>query len=785
MPYTNANWVNECKKAVGEALSVRANIRLNDAGNYIYAPMFMMEQYIITDPADENSYGDIPTTAYTYQDVWVRSGTTLENSKTLPSIDSYRSGVIYPKYCQSTGDTQADSIRFHCDEGLFVGRDSLIFSIHATPYDAGTYNGGAKSDRFSIGFVNRTLDENVVYSATWEWNAITHLPVFISASTEIEAYGTEWIEDYSTEAFWKFHIGINLPSNQSGDAWSVTFHPNGDNINNGYSIVAAPQLEVANLLDRQEPATFIPEQIYSQPGTLITLSGDDYTIISLNPVVQKRERDYGVVQGQNTVVSITNPNASLLSYYLEGCWANLEAGFEELDEWEVICQGQIHNSNATSDLVLNFSLDDSLVRVLEYKLPRDYTFNVRKDAPYSGEVGVTDILTVTKSDESEDYDNEYAYSDGTTARVVVIAGQESKITDHTYTIEFVSNDLFRVRFEDGTYWLDSTTYLPEYFSIASDATFGTKEQSSTDILTIKYEGWSQEAGKYTAGDTYEFTTTAIRTETQLTPIGMLRHLIEDVVGLKVYSVEGGSYGSPFTFVNTSMNNYIDDKQLGTHYVAGYFPKGTPVIDMVQDLLKISNASIYPLEDGQIGFWAIDMDRLTTTTAVNGNPDRVDASDIDDGIEILDITHSRTTDRFANAINLKYLDINLSNEATYTIESGLPEDLTVYKNVEVKWEIPKITAIYCAGVLLSRFNGQTNIINMETTLSPGAQLDLDKSMSVYDQMVNLNGLTVEVTERSINPLSQTFILNGYDEPYYTLKWARVDVHNCDDPDRVVR
>jgi len=794
MSYGSPTWVSEVSKPVGEAISPRVYIRLKDGANFIYNPTTMLAYVYDKDEAYANVYGDIPSTNWETVYVWERSGCTITEDKAYtPTLDSYGES-IYTYLLQDTGSTATNTIRTSFDAGTFNGHKGIIFSICATPYDRGAYNGGTKSQYVTFSIMNKTVGASTEEQVVWQW--VNDEPNLISVGTDVTCYGYELIQDDGAdgdENWYRFWMGVDIPDEQDLDSWQVLIYPNAYGITNGYSLMTAPQVEGIDISVRDIPSNFHSTQCYEQVGTLLTFTGET-DIVSCGPVTYKKDRDYGYIQGGQLQLSLNNADGNLNAYNFEKCWLSLEFGFQDLDHWESAYNGIVYDARYTTDGVVQLSVDDVFTKLNEYTLTRPLTFDVRTTTPFSGEPAATTVDVVSVGDDSNEYDNEYAFDDGTNAGVVFISGEESNVIDQTYTIEFVTSTLFRVKFEDGTYFMESVNYLPKYFSIEDDAQIGYSEWSDA-ILTLEKEGWRYGENTYAAGDTYEFTTTAARTANQHTPMGMVEHLIEDVVGVKVLNVKDGVYtwfgneDSPFYVtalgVPYSIYNYADYEETNERYIAGSWQRGDSVLDMLQDLMKISNSSIYTLPEGLIGFFAVDDPELTygssTLIKLNGDPETVDTTDLEDGINIISASRDRVA--FSNAVRYKYKTINKGKDAEILLTDSIVEDTVNTKTIETKWEINDALAIYAAGVYKVRNEGQQEEVKIDTTLY-GSLAQLNRIIGVREPTIGVAGENYQSVSTTIDPASQTCSVVVRNDPFLLLDFAKVDEDTTDDTNKTI-
>jgi len=476
------------------------------------------------------------------------------------------------------------------------------------------------------------------------------------------------------------------------------------------------------------------------PSTLVDCDDDGHKVIDSGQVTRRREREYGVVQGQAWQVKLLNKDMELCDYDLAGCWACLQAGFEELDEWQTVAQGKISGVTFSTDGTAVIEVHDSVIDLLNYEIPQEYF--------YDSTGSVSEVYVVAKDKDSLSFDNDVGIT-------VLLA---NSLTDETYTIEFLSATTYKVILSNGT---ESATQ-----SISSDYTYG-----SPGRLTIPASAWDTSTDAYAEGDTFEFFSSARRYNINRTPIPVIQEIIEDFVGVQVYDViTGAYYSTPFYDADAWDLAEDDTSEIinstdNTYALSGQWRKGTKAITMIQDALKLVNGSIYPTHTGQIGIWLLRPSG-GATVALNGDPDA-------GPVDVVSASMTDTLDYTHNQVTVEYLSMG-GEEASYTAVDDDPSINEVRAaTVTSGWRVRGEVAQSAGNIFLSRFKDARRQYLVNTTLA-GMLADVALGMSVNEPELGITVETTDVTDITVNLQSNTATIKGHNDPAALANYCRVDI-----------
>lgn len=430
--------------------------------------------------------------------------------------------------------------------------------------------------------------------------------------------------------------------------------------------------------------------------------------LDLSEIERRREREFGIVQAQSWQAGFTNGGQVHAGQQLAGCRCALDVGFETADIWDRAATGIIRKVIATTGSRLVLEIQEPLRELVDATLQRDMFFFT---------VGwLSEIQVQAVSDDSQ------AYSGSPTTSSPAV------LDDETFVVEFLGATTYQVL--DG----DGNTYGP--FGIASDASFGNASVPGGTFITIPAAGWSTDTGAYAADDTFVFYTSAGRGTSDLTTIGMVRHLIEDVAGIVAYDFDTDSEISPLH--DSSEWTRVEGLVTGDE-VGGYWRKGSRVMDMIQQLLKLSHASLYPTSLGTIGIWILEASGANTAT-LNGDPSVGDITLLDDG------TWTEDLDECYGAVEYKYLTLGGDDASVYAAADAADTDAAgVTLTVETQWRVRGVTVSAAVSKALNRFRQVRPAFVGKTTLA-GAVIDLAAGVIINEpnlSMANWRSDTIAV------------------------------------------
>lgn len=510
---------------------------------------------------------------------------------------------------------------------------------------------------------------------------------------------------------------------------------------------------------------------------LITITAPE---IDVSPIIRRRELEWGVVQGQEVSVTFvheglefnpSSPDWITTELGLTTKWAAVQVGFPDADEWETVAQGRIESLRAHTNLTATMTFHDPIMDVLERRLRRDQVFDDR-DAWCSA------LQVVVKSSSSSYYDNSGA------PPAITAAVPATDVVNETFRIVFVNGTQFDVYYEDGT------TQAGGPFNISADRGL-TSNTSSVNVATIYTAGWT---GTYAAGDEFVLYVSKQYAAGLLVP----SRLIEEILlenGVRVsYDVLGGATQS--LFYDPS---HWDDVEafFSSSKVRGYWTKGTRVIDMIQDLLKVMNASLYPTPTGQIAIWHLAPEEVGATTgSATGDPE-------DPEVSILEAERIDSSEALANVVQWEYLDMAFAAgqdgqapaiEPAFVTKDdlagtgfeeypGSSDPLELHRSVRVSWAVDDVTIDAAATRLLNRYKVRAPTFRIRGSISHVLEHDIVDAVSITEPVLSEFGTKILVTEVGLNAMANEAELIGYVDPVVSENYARVGISVVDGADKV--
>lgn len=486
----------------------------------------------------------------------------------------------------------------------------------------------------------------------------------------------------------------------------------------------------------------------ASPQTVI-LTGTEETV-SMNPIVRKRERKFGVVQGQAWQIQLTNNNDAIMGYELPRGYARLEVGlhqyeddglgnFEDTWYWETVAVGRIIDVEVTTDGVATIEVGDLLYDLVNTTILREMNFST---SAWAG-----DVSTVSKADASSDYDMTQSG-----AGVGIASGQDATIIDQKYIIEFVTATTYKVVREDGTE--TGTHGITTNFAFAP-------ESGGSSTLTLGYTGFDQTAAAYTAGDKFAFYTSAPRAAADLAGVELIRHLLVDVVGLTAYDFDTESSVDPL-YDSTNWDALVALTTGDTF--GGYWPVGSQVITMIQGILAVLHASLYITPDGKIAIWMLQPVTQTDLT-LNGDPAQGD-------VQILAGVHTHDVEETYNRVIYRYKDTETGNERVYenSAASSIYTDDRLIER-DLGWRVRSLSVESGADRCLSRFADKTRRTTLEATFA-GAAMEIGETVTVREPALNLFAESLGIIEVSMDPIGDRSTVVGIRESVALDLYAKV-------------
>lgn len=502
--------------------------------------------------------------------------------------------------------------------------------------------------------------------------------------------------------------------------------------------------------------------VYWHPSDLIELGGYN-TILSTNPFVRKRERKYGVVQGTNQQISISNVDLTYVDNSLPDAWCTVQMGFPNTDEWETVLNGKINGVKTNTNLSCTLDVDDSIMDLLSNGIQRDMTF---QNTPWVSEVTVGD-----KASDSSSY----------TGTVTFLDSLSGEVRDERYYIKFLDGTTYKIYNESDQPLMDNNEGFTETgttFTYSVDNSFSPRQYttSSSNVFTIPSSGW--DGTTFSVGDTYEFTTSYARTTGQTTAIGMVKHLIEDISNITIYDVLNDEYYSTPLYEIDNWNSVMSgtggypalDGQIG-----GFWSKGSKLIEMIQDALKLEHCSIYPAENGQIAL-AYMANLQTGTTTINGDPNLGTVTIISGEVE-------DSNEDYSNQITVEYFDLETGEDKSTTNIEKFRHTTPKEVVINCKWGVEDSLARTCASRALFRFNSTKRTFTLDTTLA-GIDVPMTDAIVIEEPFLGAFSEKVIVVEKTIDVNNQALKLIAWNDPLSFLNVAKVGVTTIDNAEELI-
>lgn len=486
----------------------------------------------------------------------------------------------------------------------------------------------------------------------------------------------------------------------------------------------------------------------------VTVASAVEPVLAVGEIRRERERRFGVVQGNTWQVRLANDRQLLMPLDLPDCWIALEAGFPEADVWELMAQGRISSAPASTDMTITLEVGDAVMDTLEYVLTRDMFFG---PTGWAGDISPTLV-----ADTSAEYSNDVNASIGANG-VLVAPAYAHLVIDEAIRLVFTSATAYKVVYEDGS---EVTG-----FAIGSDATFGPSASPASPAFIVKAAGWSADVGAYVVGDEFVFYTSAARASGQLTTIGMVSHLLRDVAQIEAYNVlDDEPYSSPL-YDEAGAWAQAAAAHASTR-IGGYWPKGTRLIEMVQEALMLAHASIFAAPTGQI---AISWLRLAgpTVATVNGDP-------AVGQITLIAGTVTDTRDETYNLVTLEYLSLARGQPATAKkADSASPFVGVRHLPLSTSWRVSAVTAADCVYKAYSRFRSSRRLVAVDTTLAH-AGLDIDEIVAVTDPVLGLTSHLCGIVSVATAVMEQRCALEAYRDEVAAADYGRVGTAKINRP-----
>lgn len=450
-------------------------------------------------------------------------------------------------------------------------------------------------------------------------------------------------------------------------------------------------------------------------GSTATVVTELEDVLDCSQIVTERERRFSLVQGQAWQITLTRLADPAAIQAAIGGWARLEVGYADVDEWATVAVGTIEDVEVSTGGTVHVEAEDALVALMSATLKRPIRF---QDEAWVGEV------VIVKTDEdSSGYDN-----NATGAGCVIVSGG-ADIEDEEFRIVFTSATAFKIVLPSGG---DSQTG-----TIGTDCTFA--RDGGSGSIKINMGGWSTAGGAYVAGDEFSVSTARAREAFELGAVGMIRHLIGDVAGLRVYDFDTDALVVPYWDTDnwtTLITETLGDTCFGT------FAKGERIIDLIEGILPL-HISLYPRPNGKIGVWYM-LPAVGGGRTLNGNHDGSD-------VHITSGAARRTMQGVCNRVVYKYRARGSGDEAVYEAAPTSTDYSDRPLEIETPWEINPLSIATACDRALVRFGevGKPYAIDMPFI---GASIDIGETVVINDAALGASMDQVGVTKIRIDPIN---------------------------------
>ena len=534
----------------------------------------------------------------------------------------------------------------------------------------------------------------------------------------------------------------------------MLYFPHADDSNIFQNAVYCASIEVAYNYDYDnspQPKGFYPTSgprtVIGEPGTRYDLSTEE-SIINMNPIKVKRDESVGVSRSAAFQVTTTNFTSQAMGQVpIAGAWMTVEAGFPEADEWALVATGKIRKATMNTEGQVTFECYDPIKDIIDGTLQRWLRFDTVSTA--------SPIQTQAIADGSSSYNNSNAGAG--------VTGITSSAAETRYKIKFDTVNTFKVynEYDDA---------LGGSYSIASDATV---THGGNTYFVIQSEGWTQDTAgptyHYAIDDEFYFDVALGRHQLNLQPVHLIKELITSdlFMNLWIYDVYNGApYDSVF-YDEANWDAIEDD--YNSYVIRGQFDAGTPIMDVIKQLLRVINGSIYTMPNGQIALFAarpIGGEALVLNgDPSNGQVDILSGSAVDDGREMY------------NIVELEYIDPN-TDELTVSARKSYSSPLRTDRILKLDCsglELPSAMVNAALDLAIRRVSRPPRRYTMRTTLK-GMGIDMLTPVQIIEPFVNANitALTIEKTlDVMANEVEVTTTIDDYLMGDYAVVTERSD------------
>lgn len=491
---------------------------------------------------------------------------------------------------------------------------------------------------------------------------------------------------------------------------------------------------IAAAMDNYGDALRLRVLVRDKANDLLDLTATE-VVLAANPIYREVERGVGVMQGQSWDVELTrSPSVALPAGGLDGCWCQMMGGLGAEDS--PLATGRIRGFRASSDGTMRFAVEDPLVELINAKFPRAMGWYA------SGFASQIQALEASGT-----YDNHWG-PDGELRGVLKIAGQEFRLRDTSYTITFINDEQFEVR--------DDTTEFGEYVksgSIDSDTDVASSYDPVNNVVTIKADGWDDEAGAYQAGDTFTFSTSANRNTSQRSPVSLLEDLIEMAAGLRVLDVATGEYFDDPRFDSEfGSGDWFDAHAVtNTQGWSGEFDRHADIVDAIQGILRVLNWALFCAPDGRI---ALHRPLPGTVPEISLRGDWASGR-----VNVMSSERTENMDWVANVVRFTCKDSGGRDISAESRDDSSPYSPGLVKEFEIPWIVPFAVLRTGASQTLARLKRARELFHARTTLA-GAALLPGEMYALHDPDGGAFSETLKAFRVRMDPLANSAEVIGF-------------------------
>jgi hypothetical protein len=494
---------------------------------------------------------------------------------------------------------------------------------------------------------------------------------------------------------------------------------------------------------------------------LVVLS-DLENVKSLSPLIRKREREHGVVEGMEWTVAFThddltfNPNSP--NWFETGSsilfkWAEVRLGFVGIDEWATFASGRVEKSRVGSDGLVRLSVRDPIMDMLTGKIPRDMAWTTTG--------WVSQVKNASVAPGSSSYNNNYPPS--------LVGGNESSLGNFTYEIRFTGSTTFDI------IHVDEPAYNQTGLSTGSNQYI--KRLGVTNIVMIPSTGWA--GGTFANGDKFRLYTSQKYTTAQLNPITVLKQLISLAIG----TVRDVGSGTPqLAYDDGAISTWSTvEGRFSTQRIEGVFEIDTEFMEMIEGILKGVNCTLFPLGNGRIGIYHFHPDDAGTGGAViTGNPNSLLT------VSVLNAEREEDKSMHATRVTFKYYSLD-GTPAEYEVRddsSPFTDSIDLPVELESPWRWTPSQIENVTQQALNRRKDYVRRYRVRGTLYELAALDLSELLIVKEPELSESLVKVQVAQVALDAMENVVEMVAWADPVVLADFARINVSYVDSSDQIL-